>query len=77
MQVSATTATGKAFKINGLVKKDGRTYAFDVNTAGWDCNVATNVSLQLELFDTIFKKQLRDFLILSFATDFHTTKFNK
>jgi len=43
MNVSATTATGKAFKINGLVKKDGRTYAFDVNTAGWDCNVATNL----------------------------------
>ena len=43
-KVSATTANGKAFILNGLVKKDGRTYAFDVDTNGWGCNLATNVS---------------------------------
>jgi len=41
--VSATTANGKAFILNGLVKKDGRTYAFDVDTNGWGCNLATNL----------------------------------
>ena len=46
-KVSATTANGKAFILNGLVKKDGRTYAFDVDTNGWGCNLATTVSTNI------------------------------
>jgi len=43
MNVSATTATGSDWVLNGLLKKDGRTYAVDLDATNWACNLATNL----------------------------------
>jgi len=43
MNVSATTATGSDWMINGMVKKDGRTYAVDLNTTSWAANFASDL----------------------------------
>jgi len=43
MSVSAVTTTGSDWVINALAKKDGRTYAVDLNTTNWAANIATNL----------------------------------
>lgn len=41
--LSGTTTTGTDWVINGLLNKDGRTYAVDLNTKDWAANLATNL----------------------------------
>jgi len=41
--LSGTTTTGTDWMINGLLKKNGQTYAVDLNTKDWAANIATNL----------------------------------
>jgi len=41
--VCASTTTGSDWVLNGLLKKDGRTYAVDLDCNNWGANLATNI----------------------------------